>query len=514
MILSGINGSNTSITSLQQNTTYVLKLYPKSVAGDFHAPTGPSTAEFVLTAAAQDVTVRCPSGVCTGTSLQVAWTRPTGVMIQPKAYRVASSQVSLNGTAVQSQLDVTDTVTSVILGDLEKGRPVTIRVLANNRVFPTFYALSASANVIPVSPPSSPADLKLCMVGTTLVQIDWMPPMDSGDGTTNGLTIVSYLLDYKASGAVSYEPAVEVFGQSFTVQGLQSGTNYTFRVRAQTATVIGTICQARCAPVPPLSLVGEASERSLVFGRVPIWDELQAPPIVDPPTLYNLFVGNLFSFQVRALSLEAGQVVTISATGLSDCGAELVPNVVGNPSLSTLLFLPSVQQMDKTFWICFLATDSYGAFSDQRCIRLFVASPRPAFTRPDQALGDPDAPTLEAVAGCELSIRLEAHDLTSGKDVTAQEAASRGYLVRIQSDTSIALSQYGEAASPSLPAGAVLAESDVEFANPSSRMFQPGRLLEVKNRSRILSASGSWTLSQPTTPQVRSPTPSFARASE
>jgi hypothetical protein len=223
----------------------------------------------------------------------------------------------------------------------------------------------------------------------------------------------------------------------------------------------------------PLLLEGKAIESEFILGQIPYWDAMHAPVKQDPPPLFNLFVGDLFTFSLKALSTGLENKITISATGLEDCGASLTSMVVGNPATATLTLLPAIQHLDKLFWICFVATDDRGAFSDERCLQAYVVRPNPTFLAPiDPNRTDPVVrASYTTAAGCLLEFDVKAHDLTSGKGISAAKASSLGYKCFLKEHRSVIFSKYETKTIEGLPENAVLQAGVVKYANPSTRVF-------------------------------------------
>ena len=66
-----------------------------------------------------------------------------------------------------------------------------------------------------------------------------------------------------------------------------------------------------CTPIYTPQNFGGYAQGSVLFGGVPLWDADLAPKSGEPPELFNLFVGTVFTYDVRAYASLSGQTVTI-----------------------------------------------------------------------------------------------------------------------------------------------------------------------------------------------------------
>jgi hypothetical protein len=98
---------------------------------------------------------------------------------------------------------------------------------------------------------------------------------------------------------------------------------------------------------------------SLVFyGRAPFWDAISAPPAINHPAIYFAYIDTPFSMHIKALDSDVTQNVTISATGLSECGAKLYSETQANPATAMFVFFGTPEDCGKTFLICFTAQNA------------------------------------------------------------------------------------------------------------------------------------------------------------
>ena len=129
---------------------------------------------------------------------------------------------------------------------------------------------------------------------------------------------------------------------------LEQGGNYSFNcwVISQQVAEEG-VASFRSAP------------NSLVFyGRAPFWDAISAPSAINHPAIYFAYIDTPFSMHIKALDSDVTQNVTISATGLSECGDKLYSETQANPTTAMLVFFGTPEDCGKTFLICFTAQNA------------------------------------------------------------------------------------------------------------------------------------------------------------
>ena len=462
---------NITVPGLNSNLTYAFRVYPLSPAAGaaFYAPTSPTPPDITPVSAPTAATISCfGPPPCTGTDVQVTWTPGPGPN-EALSHRVTASQM-LGDTSVFSDsytILASDSFQVVDFTGLVRGVALTVAIEARSPVRTSYYAPSASFNIVPTSPPSAPTGLVFAVQNNTIVVATWQPPADSGDGTPGGVYIDAYKVEYTndAGGLVGFVEvsAADPTALSRAISGLSSGSVYTIRVSARGLPSPGEKClRGVCTPVSLPSEFGPSVSGTVLFGSEPLWVEGAAPPRQEIPQKFNLFVGTRFEYPLSAIGIDAGQAITISAAGLSACGAQLVDVVVGNPATATLRMDPSLSEMDKSFVICFTATDALGAFSEPRCLKLFVAQPSPSFVAPLQ--------TQEFVGtlGCPITVEFVAQDVTTA-GVSVQEADARGYKLSIAFVSASATSAYGTVERYVLPEGSSISGEDGVFSNPQTR---------------------------------------------
>jgi len=254
----------------------------------------------------------------------------------------------------------------------------------------------------------------------------------AGDGTAHGVPIVKYRLEYKRQDSEEWLALPEANALTMSVSFLAKGLNYSFNCYAVSQQI---------ASEGGANFYSEAVSTVFYYGQAPFWDSIRAPPPSNPPALYYAYIGYPFSMNIKALDTDLTQNITLSATGLSACGAIMTNVAIANPATALLVFLSKPQDSGKTYLICYTAQDSQSMTAPPRCFRLSIASPMPTFISPlgAQAASDKTgavvdtAPhvkaTLAATAGCQVEIPIVAGDATSA-GLSGPDAAARGYKVR------------------------------------------------------------------------------------
>lgn len=83
VVLEAVASANATVTGLVPSKAYHFRVYPKSPAGAFHAPTGPVVGPLQPVAAAEGVQVGCPAGGCTGSDVELRWAAPSAPQHAP-----------------------------------------------------------------------------------------------------------------------------------------------------------------------------------------------------------------------------------------------------------------------------------------------------------------------------------------------------------------------------------------------------------------------------------------------
>jgi hypothetical protein len=476
-----------------------------------YAPSGPAVANvYPMSTPSRDTfTVMCADLPCSGSQMLVAWlaSEAPGAQV-PQSYRVAVAAYNASTGRVIGAASVTEVAhgaggtKSTVISGISKGVLIQVRLYALSPVaHPAYYGPAAERIFRPISRPSPPTALAIKVVRNTELQVSWEPPADSGDGTQDGVNIVSYSLEYKRPDSEQWMATSQLKALSTTLRALEQGLNYSINCYATSQQILAE-GGASFASAP----------RSVFFyyGRAPFWDSVLAPPETNPPTIYFAYINNLFSMRIKALDPDLAHNITISATGLSACGGMLTQVSVTNPASALFVMLPKPQDAGKTFLICYTAHDSQDMSAPRRCFRLSIASPAPVFHSPRGVLGlpatsattrktpgsdpasdagdtvatpatpnnahlvVPEAEHVKALvsarAGCRVEIPIVAVDATSAA-IPGQAAAARGYMLRMDFHVAITTSASGaQTVSEALPQGASLSQGDM-WDNPVRRTF-------------------------------------------
>jgi hypothetical protein len=463
------------ITGLNPLRAYKFSVHSRSQGGDFFSPQGPSTDWIIPISPPTFVSMMCGLDPCNGNSTRLVWSPPS---VAPKSYRIRAEQKQNGYTAFASTIDIrcsslfkhcnsNSSILNLTFLGLTKGIPLSVFIFSQSGASLQSFALSAAIYLTPLSIPSAPRDLKFVYEGDGKVRVSWNEPEDLGDGPgpTKGISITRYVLQIN-------DTSTRVMGLnsslSCVIVGTQLGQGYSISLFAFVNVTYGEVCTSTCLPLT-IQMNGTLLRSQFYLGYPPKWDDLHAPVRSDTPTVYNLFVGNLFSFaDVTSLGSYIGQTISISVTGLSDCGAKVASIQLGNPARASIYLIPSVNQLGMTFPICFTARDQYQVPSDTRCIHLYVVRPQPFFIGPKPNISEGP---YRAVVGCTFSTSIMAIDLTSGSGISASYAAAKGYKVHIDFFKSITSTSRNSVENMSFPSGVVFLEDSSYFSNPTKREF-------------------------------------------
>ena len=257
-------GNVTSFTDngLQNGTTYSYRVSASNAVGE-----GPQSNEASAMPVAPATVPSAPQNLqATAGVAQVSlgWSPPadggsalTGDML----YRTGGP-----GGPLQQSLG---NVTSFTDNGLQNGTTYSYRVSASNAVGEGPQSNEASAMpVAPATVPSAPQNLQ-ATAGVAQVSLGWSPPADGGSALTG------YML-YRTGGPGG--PLQQSLGNvtSFTDNGLQNGTTYSYRVSASNAVGEGPQSAVASAtptdlvlpvePLPALDTFDRANENPLSFG--------------------------------------------------------------------------------------------------------------------------------------------------------------------------------------------------------------------------------------------------------
>ena len=249
-----VNANSTSYTDsgLQPNTTYSYRVRAQNAAGN----SGYTNA---ATATTNNTQPNAPSALSASASsasvIQLAWTDNSGNETSFRIERkTGSSAFSEIGTVNANSTSYTDS-------GLQPNTTYSYRVRAQNAAGNSGYSNTANATTDDTLP-SKPAALSANASSSSTVQLAWVD--NSGNET-------SFRIERKTgSGAFSEIGTVNANSTSYTDNGLQPNTAYSYRVRAQNAvgnsgyTNTATATTNNTQPNAPSALSANASSSSTV----------------------------------------------------------------------------------------------------------------------------------------------------------------------------------------------------------------------------------------------------------
>ena len=355
------------VTNLTATKGYVFKVVSRAAVTDtvfdktlLYSPRGPlvETIYPMIPPPRESITVICSNEPCAGDSIIVAWLSASGAGDLPRRYKVTISEFdSATKRPVQSssyeQFDkeinhAAGGAKNVIITGLTKGTLLQVRLFALSALV-DYYGPAAEKIFRPISRPSPPTALTVVVVRNEELRVSWEPPADSGDGSPHGVPIARYKLEYKRRGSAQWTSLPESNVVSMSIFSLEKGVNYTFNCYA---------ISQQIEDEGGASFISAPNTTVFYYGFIPYWDQVRAPPAINPPPLYFSYINYPLSMHVKALDVDERQNVTISATGLSACGAQLTSVRVANPATALLVFLPRPEDSGKTYLVCFNAQDT------------------------------------------------------------------------------------------------------------------------------------------------------------
>ena len=457
-----------------------------------YSPRGPQvTSIYPTTVPPRDsMAITCSDTPCTGTRMLVGWQAAMPPGEPPLEYRVSVSRYNITTGRVSDTYTAATAphggggVKTVDISGLTRGVLIQVRLFARSPVAHNYYGPASERVYRPISPPTPPTALAVAIIRNQELRVSWQPPVDSGDGTPGGVAIARYRLEYRRPDSAQWTALPEDNKLVMSVFFLEQGLNYSFNCYA---------ISQQAQDEGGASFTSVPASITFYYGFAPYWDAIKAPPEANPPTRYFAYINFAFSMGIKAIDSDAGQNITLSATGLETCGAILTGVSASNPASAQLVFLPKPQDSGKTFLICYTAHDTQMMSASPRCFRLTVASPAPAFSSPLGALdsvldrldGSPAVATdpsgdlvagaahvkamVLATAGCRVEIPVVAVDATTA-GISHADAKARGYTLQMGFHAAITTSGSGEkTVTNSLPPGASLSAST--WDNPVTRVF-------------------------------------------
>lgn len=281
-------------------------------------------------------------------AVQVTWSRPA-----------SNGGAAINAYAVQ-RLDGTwstfvqvsgSTFASTVTG-LVNGTSYSFRVRAHNVA--GWSPASATVSAVPRTVPSAPRSPAVT-TGDGSATVSWMAPSSSG-----GSAVDEYQVQYSTDDATWSSASATAAQTQLTVNGLQNGATFHFRVRAHNAAGWGPASSEVLAvpgvPLPPtqvqaqpaasgadLSWTLSATVSPAVTGYevewstdpTVLWDVVQVSSSTTHYALSTTAYGTTYYFRVRAqnaVAYSAWSAVTSAVAGLPPCAVSgLTAQYFGTP---------------------------------------------------------------------------------------------------------------------------------------------------------------------------------------
>ncbi len=114
--------------------------------------------------------------------------------------------------------------------------------------------------------PCAPQNLEVSDTNNDNVSLKWLPPLSDG-----GAELTEYVVDMKPEGSSKFTPVVHVQPETpfCTVNDLNKGDKYEFRVRAKNAVGVSDDAAELDSPVIAKATCGMSDSRNTTFTNVP-----------------------------------------------------------------------------------------------------------------------------------------------------------------------------------------------------------------------------------------------------
>ncbi|EKX48853.1 hypothetical protein GUITHDRAFT_136509 [Guillardia theta CCMP2712] len=454
------------ITNLTSGRGYTFEVRSQFAApGNMFSPSGPVTQTIYPTATANSLSfkVECVAPCNNPPTMKLSWTAAPD-----ENSRVVVNYLSIVAPPVTSPFTSTGEY-SFPNSTLVRGAFLFIQLLTQN--VPSKLDMPvAQISYRLVSRPAPPFSLAVVIVSNDLFFVSWLPPIDVGDGTRDGVPILGYNVKCKrADATVLFDTTVGREVLNVTISSLQRGETYEVSV---------TVTTKKNLLEGGEQFVSEPATVDQYMGYLPV-----LIPSFDAAVTYDAFIGVVFSRNLTAQDMDINQTLEVVMDNSEGCLGSLLLLHGANPVLFRYSFLPKVSDSGKMITSCFLARDSQGLTSSRLCILLRIASPSPSFLPLAGAL--PLASALPAhvkgeflaTAGCSLAVTIAGADGTSA-GISPAEASILGYELRMKHQLTIITSAAGTSLTlQGLPPGAEFLGSDMVWANPVERnlLWKPAR---------------------------------------
>ena len=225
--------------------------------------------------------------------LAVSWTQvdhATGYKVQWK-----SGSQGYNNTGNRQATVTPGSTTSHTIQDLTNDTAYTVQVIATrigaNDGPPSAEATGTPALAVPGAPALEAA------AGNETATLRWTPPNDDG-----GAPITGY--EYTRDGGTTHAAAGGGDARTYTVRGLENGTEYTFEVRAVNRIGAGAWSAAKTVTPVPLTLTVEAVNETVTEGEPVVYR------IVMSNRTAGVSVGVVYRYKGEFMRTETVSTVT------------------------------------------------------------------------------------------------------------------------------------------------------------------------------------------------------------
>uniref|UniRef100_A0A183ELR1 Fibronectin type-III domain-containing protein n=1 Tax=Gongylonema pulchrum TaxID=637853 RepID=A0A183ELR1_9BILA len=224
-----LNSSTTSltVTPLQPNTTYFFRLVAENEAG-----MGKSTAHVLITTTQEKAVPgkvkNLHASALSPETIEVSWEPPSGVGPAPVQYKLF--YIRKDHEPGEKETQIVMKKTSYTLHGMDKYVEYSIRVEAEGVNGAGLSSEPVTVRTLSDLPSEAPSDVRAEAVSSTSIYVQWTPlPPEESNGILTG-----YRIKYKTKlrGAKGNTLVVDGNDSSYTITGLEPGTQYMLRVSA------------------------------------------------------------------------------------------------------------------------------------------------------------------------------------------------------------------------------------------------------------------------------------------
>jgi titin len=249
----GSTATTTTVTSLNNGQTYLLRVVPLSAVG-----TGAASTGVAVTPRGGAAAPTAPTVVTGSRSAVLSWTAPVsdgGSSIT--GYRIL---VSSNGGSSFTTLvaNTGSSATSHSIAGLVNGTPLLVKVAAITS-FGVGAESVASESFTPAAPSTAPQSLSV-LGGNASATVSWSAP-----ASTNGASVVGYTVETSVDGGSTWIVVSTSATSPHTLSSLTNGVTHLVRVTAQNAA--GTSAPSSAAVVTPAGVPGTPVGLTILSGN-------------------------------------------------------------------------------------------------------------------------------------------------------------------------------------------------------------------------------------------------------